>query len=106
MKSYEFLEMAIDCGVNSRAMGMVTIRKQKDVESLFETKHDRKVERGRYAYIRTDEISDNQFGEMENAVDDIIMTDELDERHQEEEPGQTVWFMLFKIDDYPQEFIR
>jgi len=106
MKSYEFLEMVMDVGVNHNAMGMVTIRKQKDVECLFETKHDRKVERGRYAYIRTDEISDNQFGEMENAVDDIIMTDELDERHQEEEPGQTVWFMLFKIDDYPQEFIR
>ena len=27
--------MAIDCGVNSRAMGMVTIRKQKDVDAWF-----------------------------------------------------------------------
>ena len=104
MKSYEFLEMVMSVGVNHDAMGMVTIHNQQDVESLFETKHDRTVEPGRYAYIETDHISDFQFGEMENAVDDIIMTDEQDMVHEEEEVP--LMYMLFKIDDYPQEFIR
>ena len=96
MTSYDFLEMILDCGVNSkRAVGLATIRTQKDVKSLFGVKHD--VEPGCYAWIRTDEISDFQFGLMEHAVNDVIMTDEMDTSHPEE--NVPIMYMVFKLED-------
>lgn len=105
MKSYEFLEMVMSVGVNHNAMGMVTLRTGADVKSVFEghVSDYWEPEPGRYAYIESDEISDFQFGEMENAVDQILMTDERDMKHEDE--GVPVMYMMFRIDDYPQKLL-
>lgn len=101
MKSYEFLEMMLDCGISYKAVGMVTIRKQGDVEVLFDTTHDREVEPGRYAYVRSDEISDEVFGNICNVSYDTIFTEEPDEKHPEE--GVPVMFLIYLLEDYPIE---
>lgn len=100
MKAIEFLEMIVRCGVSADAMDMVTLNKWRDVKDKFDghlTSGYWKPTPGRYAYIRTDEISDTVFGYMENAMNQLLMTDEQDMKHEEE--GVPVMYMMFLMED-------
>lgn len=100
MKAIDFLEMVISVGVNHSAMGMVTLNSWRDVKEKFDghlTSGYWNPEPGRYAYIETDGISDDQFGLMENAVDQILMTDEQDMEHEDE--GVPLMYMMFRMED-------
>lgn len=72
------------CGIEAGAWGIVKISKTNTVKSLFGVEHSREIPHGDYLYIRSDKISDIVFGYLENAVYDIIMTDERDMEHEEE----------------------
>lgn len=100
MKAIGFLEMVMSVGVNHNAMGMVTLNSWRDVKDIFDghlTSGYWDPKPGRYAYIESDEISDDQFGLMENAADKILLTDERDMKHEDE--GVPVMYMMFLIED-------
>lgn len=90
------MESLNTCGVNADAWGIVKISKTNTVKSLFGVEHSREIPHGDYLYIRSDKISDTVFGYLENAVYDIIMTDERDMEHEEE--GVPLMYMLFDIE--------
>lgn len=100
MKAIDFLEMIVRCGVSSEALGMVTLKSWRDVKDKFDghlTSDYWKPVPGRYAYIRSDEISDTTFGYVEDAADQVLMTDERDMKHERE--GVPVMFLMYRMED-------
>ncbi len=92
--SFEFLRLIVTCGVESaKAVGVINVKGAESVKRAFKTEQN--VTPGTYAYIRSDEITDAQFGQLECSADDIIMSDEMDTNHPEE--NVPVMYMLYLL---------
>ena len=81
------LEMLVLCDIPTEACRMVTLRTTTDVERVFDIKkydHPEFVP-GRYLSIASDQISDYEFGLIENAAYDTIITDRPDKMNEDED---------------------
>lgn len=96
MKAKELLHLIVGCGVPADAMGWCVINKVNTPKALFKVEPSRPIPDGDYLYVRSDKISDTTFDYLENATYDILMTDEKDMVHEEE--NVPIMYMLFDIE--------